>query len=55
MNEAAQDLSDRNMDLSLLKAIGITNQRETTVVWDKVTGEPVSNAVGRWNFRLSGE
>ncbi len=26
-------------------AIGITNQRETTVVWDKVTGEPVYNAI----------
>ena len=26
-------------------AIGITNQRETTVVWDKATGEPVANAI----------
>ena len=26
-------------------AIGITNQRETTVVWDKTTGEPVHNAI----------
>jgi len=26
-------------------AIGITNQRETTVVWDKVTGEPIYNAI----------
>jgi hypothetical protein len=26
--------------------IGITNQRETTVVWDKVTGEPLHNAIG---------
>jgi glycerol kinase len=26
-------------------AIGITNQRETTVVWDKTTGEPVMNAI----------
>ncbi|HEX7071682.1 MAG TPA: glycerol kinase GlpK, partial [Rhodothermales bacterium] len=26
-------------------AIGITNQRETTVVWDRVTGEPVLNAI----------
>ncbi|HEX4057025.1 MAG TPA: glycerol kinase GlpK [Galbitalea sp.] len=26
-------------------AIGITNQRETTVVWDRVTGEPVCNAI----------
>ena len=28
-----------------IKAIGITNQRETTVVWDKVTGEPLYNAI----------
>lgn len=28
-----------------IKAIGITNQRETTVVWDKKTGEPVYNAI----------
>lgn len=26
-------------------AIGITNQRETTVIWDKATGEPVHNAI----------
>ena len=28
-----------------IAAIGITNQRETTLVWDKVTGEPVHNAI----------
>jgi len=28
-----------------IKAIGITNQRETTVVWDRETGEPVYNAI----------
>lgn len=28
-----------------IKAIGITNQRETTIVWDRVTGEPVYNAI----------
>jgi len=27
--------------------IGITNQRETTVVWDKITGEPLHNAIGK--------
>jgi glycerol kinase len=30
---------------SSILAIGITNQRETTVVWDKTTGEPVMNAI----------
>jgi glycerol kinase len=28
-----------------IKAIGITNQRETTIVWDRNTGEPVYNAI----------
>jgi glycerol kinase len=28
-----------------IKSIGITNQRETTVVWDSVTGEPLCNAI----------
>ena len=29
----------------IVKALGITNQRETTVVWDKVTGRPLHNAI----------
>src|ERR1700749_4968535 len=28
-----------------IAAIGITNQRETTVVWDKLTGQPIYNAI----------
>ena len=28
-----------------IKAIGITNQRETTIVWDRATGEPIYNAI----------
>lgn len=28
-----------------IKAIGITNQRETTIVWDKITGKPIYNAI----------
>jgi glycerol kinase len=28
-----------------IKAVGITNQRETTVVWDRATGEPVTRAI----------
>ncbi|NHF58841.1 glycerol kinase GlpK [Flavobacteriaceae bacterium TP-CH-4] len=31
--------------VSDIKAIGITNQRETTVVWDRNTGEPIYNAI----------
>ncbi|MBP3089439.1 glycerol kinase [Corynebacterium sp. sy017] len=38
-------LADGDVSPSDLVAIGITNQRETTVVWDKNTGEPVYNAI----------
>jgi glycerol kinase len=31
--------------IARIKALGITNQRETTVVWDRITGEPVMNAI----------
>lgn len=34
----------------LFQAIGVSNQRETTVVWDKLTGEPLYNAVGKLLF-----
>ncbi len=33
------------IDIDQLSAIGITNQRETTVVWDKNTGKPLHNAI----------
>lgn len=38
-------LAQANMTASEISAIGITNQRETTVVWDKHTGDPVYNAI----------
>ena len=37
-----------------IAAIGITNQRETTIVWDKHTGEPVCNAIV-WQCRRTSE
>ena len=37
-----------------IKAIGITNQRETTIVWDKNTGEPVHHAIV-WQCRRTSE
>jgi len=42
MNGAMQA---RGIECTDITAIGITNQRETTVVWDKVTGKPVHNAI----------
>jgi glycerol kinase len=38
-------ISQRSLRTSDLAAIGITNQRETTVLWNRKTGRPVSNAI----------
>ncbi len=38
-------LKKGNIQLSDLVAVGITNQRETTVVWDQTTGKPLYNAI----------
>ncbi|MGQ4497220.1 FGGY family carbohydrate kinase, partial [Dermabacteraceae bacterium P13101] len=38
-------LSEAEINRHQLAAVGITNQRETAVVWDKTTGEPVYNAI----------
>ncbi len=42
---AHDSLQKAGVATSQVKSIGITNQRETTIVWDRYTGEPVSNAV----------
>ena len=41
----AQALAKAQMNKNDLAAVGITNQRETTLVWDRKTGEPVYNAI----------
>jgi glycerol kinase len=38
-------LEKRGLQASDLAALGITNQRETTVVWERKTGRPISNAI----------
>lgn len=45
-------LNQSNVKVKDIKAIGITNQRETTVLWDKKTGHPVYNAIV-WQSRQS--
>jgi len=42
---AAEAVSLAGLSSKVIAAIGITNQRETTVVWDKETGKPVYNAI----------
>ncbi len=38
-------LARADLDASSIAAVGITNQRETTVVWDRATGEPIHHAI----------
>ncbi len=42
---ARQVLSEAKITARDIAAIGITNQRETTVVWDRATGKPIHNAI----------
>ncbi|MBL8147084.1 MAG: glycerol kinase GlpK [Anaerolineae bacterium] len=42
----AQEALERTaLTAERIAAIGITNQRETTVIWDRATGEPIANAI----------
>ncbi|SFR62309.1 glycerol kinase GlpK [Anaeromicropila populeti] len=47
-------LNDNNIPAEEIAAVGITNQRETAVVWDKTTGQPVYNAIV-WQSRQTAE
>jgi glycerol kinase len=47
-------LRDKEIDARAIAAIGITNQRETTVLWDRKTGEPVTNAIVWQDRRTAG-
>ncbi|GKV66265.1 MULTISPECIES: glycerol kinase GlpK [unclassified Sporosarcina] len=47
-------ISEKNIHANQIEAIGITNQRETTVVWDKHTGNPVYHAIV-WQSRQTAD
>ena len=51
---AAEALAKINATAEDIAAIGITNQRETTIVWDKATGEPIHHAIV-WQDRRTAE
>ena len=51
---ARQAMANVNATATDIAAIGITNQRETTVVWDKETGEPIYHAIV-WQCRRTSE
>lgn len=38
-------MEEAEIDNNQIKALGISNQRETAMVWNRFTGEPVYNAV----------
>lgn len=51
---AKQAMQKAGVSAADIAAIGITNQRETTIVWDKVTGKPIYNAIV-WQDRRTAE
>ena len=53
--EVAQTaLKQKNIRAEDIAAIGITNQRETTILWDKTTGKPIANAIV-WQCRRTAD
>jgi glycerol kinase len=42
---AIEALSQANLTTDAIAAVGVTNQRETTLVWDRATGQPIYNAI----------
>ncbi len=51
---AKELLRKQNLTAANIAAIGITNQRETTVIWDKNTGAPIANAIVWQDRRTAG-
>lgn len=52
LDTARRAIADAKVTTADIAAIGITNQRETTVLWEKATGKPVANAIV-WQSRIS--
>ena len=49
----AESLANKGLKATDLAAIGIANQRETTIVWNRKTGKPVTNAIVWQDIRVS--
>lgn len=54
LNATRSVLAKSNIKPDQVAAIGITNQRETTIMWDRRTGEPIHNAIV-WQCRRTAE
>lgn len=52
LQTAKDALSKANLTAADIAAIGVTNQRETTVLWEKATGKPIANAIV-WQSRVT--
>lgn len=50
IDKCVEKLEALGLSASQVKTIGITNQRETLIVWDKLTGKPLYNAIGKLKF-----
>jgi glycerol kinase len=48
--KTVENLKSLDVDPGDIKAIGVCNQRETTIVWDKLTGKPLYNAISKLTF-----
>jgi glycerol kinase len=49
---AQRALAEAQVSPSQIAAMGVTNQRETTILWDRATGRPVANAIV-WQSRIT--
>jgi glycerol kinase len=54
LSVAQKVLKDKGLTAQDITAIGITNQRETTVIWERATGKPLANAIV-WQDRRTAE
>ncbi len=54
LQTAKETLAKAKLTASDIAAIGVTNQRETTVIWDRTTGRPVANAIV-WQSRITAD
>lgn len=46
IKDVTRKLDVLGMKINEIVTVGITNQRETTIVWDAITGDPLYNAIG---------
>lgn len=53
INRVCENLDSMNIPISEIVSIGIANQRETTIVWDKSTGKSLYNAIVWLDTRTS--